>query len=79
MTNYEKMLELTGDTATKEQVKSWAYMNRVTVSEMCYDKPFECMEKSVDVFSESDKYELGGNEHENWDRFLDCDFVEVTG
>lgn len=73
MTNYKKMLELTRTTATKEDIKSWAYMNRVCVAELAYDEPFKPMYPSVRSF-------LGGensmDEDENWERFLECEYVE---
>ena len=74
MTNYEKMLELTGARATKEEVKSWAYMNRIWVLEMADDEPFKPMKASVETFINSD---YSGDETENWTRFLDCEYVEV--
>ena len=73
MTNYQKMLELTGSKATKEGIKGWAYMNRVSVSEVYYDEPFECMKASAVVFMGSGDYNK--DEHKNWDKFLDCEYV----
>lgn len=74
MTNYEKMLELTGAKATKKEVKTWAYMNRICVLEMADDEPFQIMKHSVETFMK-DGY--SGDETENWSRFLDCEYREV--
>ena len=76
MTNYEKMLEITGARATKEEVKSWAYMNRIWVLEMAEIEPFEPMKLSVETFMK-DGY--SGDETENWERFLECEYVEGQG
>lgn len=75
MTNYEKMLELTGARATREDIVKWAYMNRVWVLEMAEDEPFEPMKASVEAFMK-DGY--SDDEDENWERFLDCEYVEVA-
>lgn len=74
MTNHEKMIELAGSEADKETIKQWGYMNRITVSVMDYEKNFECMEDSVKHFMESKHY--SEDEDENWDKFLDAEFVE---
>ena len=73
MTNYEKMLELTGAKATKAEIKTWAYMNRIYLIELAYGEPFQTMKSSVKTFTK-DGYSW--EEEENWDRFLDCEYVE---
>lgn len=72
MTNLEKMNELVGASASKEQIKSWAYMNRVVVSCLHFEQEFEGMEHSVDCFMESPEY--SDDEHENWDKYLDAEY-----
>ena len=73
MTIFEKMNEIKGSCATKEQIKKRAYMNRVTVDIVHCDDGFEVLEKSVLAFIESESY--GINEFENWDKFLDSEFI----
>ena len=75
MTNYEKMLELTGAKATKKEIKSWAYMNRVCVAELHDDEPFEPMKASVEAFYKSIK-DTGDESHKR-EKFLDCEYMEV--
>ena len=72
MTNLEKMRELTGHNATKEQVMDWAYMNRVLVLELADEEPFESMSKSVESFLR--KHDIV-DEHQNWSAFLDAEWV----
>lgn len=75
MTNLEKMNELVKASATKEQIKNWAYANRITVCNLHLDcEEFECMEKSVDTFLDTYDY-FGMDEHEAWDKFLDVDYI----
>jgi len=74
MTNLDKMNELVGSNAPKEEIKTWAYMNRVPVSCLHFEEKFEAMEQSIDHFIASDNY--GSDEHENWDQFLDAEYIE---
>ena len=74
MTNQEKMNELLGDTANKEQITNWAYMNRIHVSELHFVEEFETMEKSVEHFMNSDVINV--DEFTNWSNFLDSEYVE---
>lgn len=73
--NLEKMNELAG-AATKQQVVDWAYNNRVMVSAMAYDEPFESMEHSVDVFIQTDAYQNEDDEIKAWGLFLDAPYQE---
>lgn len=76
MTNLEKMNELAGSKADKEQIKQWAYMNRVFVG-CLYDEPeFYGMERTVIHFMESDFYtDNFEDETKLWDGFLDFEYV----
>lgn len=56
MTNLEKMNDLVGTNADKEQIINWAYMNRVLFDSLFLEKEFEVMEKSVMAFVETDPY-----------------------
>jgi len=73
MTNLEKMIELTGHEADKKQVMEWAYMNRIWVLDLQDHDPFQTMEASVNHWIENNAY--CGDEHENWPRFLDAEYV----
>lgn len=73
MTNLEKMNELVGATANKEQIKHWAYDNRVTVSVLHFESEFKTMENSVNSFLDSDSF--SENEFKNWDEFLESEYV----
>jgi len=76
MTNLEKMNELVGSNATKEQVLEWAYMNRIIVEQLPEEPEFEVMDKSVENFCNSDFYkENFSDEYKIWDKFLDSEFV----
>lgn len=71
----EKMNELVGSEATKDEVINWAYSNRIYVVCIHLDEPkFEALESTVEKFLESEQY--SGDEHESWDKFLDFEFVE---
>lgn len=73
MTNLEKMNELVGTNVTKEQIKNWAYANRIHVMELHYEDEFDSMANSVEEFNNSDQ--VTTDEHENWDNFLDREFI----
>jgi hypothetical protein len=73
MTNYEKMLEIVNINASKEQIKNWAYMNRIAICCLFYEPEFKIMKKSVYDFMETDLY--CNDEHENWVKFLDLEFI----
>jgi len=77
MTNYEKMKELVGSTATKEEVKAWAYMNRVTVSILPYEaKEMKPMLNSVNHFMSTKLYSDNVLEEDVlWDKFLAEEFA----
>ena len=71
----DKMNELVGTNASKEKIMGWAYQNRVHVICMHLDEPkFEALENSVQRFIDSGQ--LVDDEHENWGRFLEMEFVE---
>lgn len=73
MTNLEKMNEIVGTEATKEQVVKWAYMNRIHVFDLHHQKEFQSLESTVDRFY--DTHEFTGDEFKDWEDFLDSDFV----
>lgn len=75
MTNLEKMNELVKSNATKEQIKSWAYMNRITVMSLPLEEEFNELEHSVNHFIENYDYHSKANEHDVWDNFLDAKYV----
>lgn len=76
MTNLEKMNELAGTDANKQQIVNWAYNNRIHVICLHLDEEmFSTMENSVNSFVDSDLYHID-DEFINWDKFLDKDFVE---
>lgn len=75
MTNLEKMNELTESRATKEQIKNWAYFNRIHVCSLYLDEEsFATLENSVEHFVNSDLF--GEDEFKNWEHFLDSEFIE---
>lgn len=53
MNNLEKMNQLVGASATKENIKNWAYENRILVFALGYEEEFESMENSIESFSQS--------------------------
>lgn len=73
MTNLEKMNELVRSDADKEQIKNWAYMNRIHVVDLHLVKQFEQMEDSVDHFISQGKYDLE-DELNAWDLFLESKY-----
>ena len=73
---WEKMNELVGSKEDKEQIKRWAYMNRIMVMSIHYEEEFEILEKSVEAFIEQVDYHGHADEHEAWDAFLEFDYVE---
>ena len=73
---WEKMNELIGSEASKEQIKSWAYMNRIMVMSIHLEEAFEALEKSVDAFIETFDYHGNPDEQAVWDAFLEFEFVE---
>jgi len=76
MTNYEKMIQLVKSDASKDQIKAWAYMNRVTVCMLPYEaEEMKPMLKSVDAFMNTKDYQIGLDEDEVWDKFLDAEYV----
>ena len=74
LTNLEKMNELVSDNADIDTVSRWAYMNRILVSCLDMEEEFETMKNSVETFVNSDMY--SDDEHENWRKFLECEYVE---
>lgn len=75
MTNLEKMNQLVGSKATKDQIKQWAYMNRILVDCLYLESEFEIMENSINTFINDDSFEFTGDELEMWDKFLENEFV----
>lgn len=73
MTNLEKMNELVGLNAKKQEIINWAYANRITVSTLDLYEPFQSMANSVSTFVDLDL--ISGDEFEDWDNFLDSEFV----
>ena len=73
---WEKMNELVGSAGTKEQIKSWAYHNRIVVMDVHFEEEFEVLAASVDAFIET--FDTHGNpdEHAAWDAFLEFDFID---
>jgi hypothetical protein len=77
MTNLEKMNELVGSEATKDQIVKWAYMNRIYVGGLYDEGEFSTMELSVLNFMESDFYNDNVlDEFALWDMFLESKFVQ---
>lgn len=74
MTNLEKMNQLVGANVNEEQVKHWAYNNRITVDCLHFEEEFESMEKSVDKFINSELYSV--DEFKNWDEFLRMNYID---
>ena len=77
MTNLQKINELVDAESSKEQVISWAYMNRIWLSGLPEEEEFASMKASVDDFM-SKKTELR-TEYDMWDNFLDREFIESEG
>ncbi|CAM4111907.1 hypothetical protein [Mesobacillus thioparans] len=75
MTNLEKMNELVGSEANKEQIIKWAYMNRILFDCVHLETEFEEMEKSVKVFMDTNSYSESDTEFDLWDKFLDAEFA----
>jgi effector-binding domain-containing protein len=76
VTNLEKMNELVGSNATKEEVIKWAYMNRIHVGELALEPEFEEMYNSVENFCNSNDYADNiDDEFKLWSKFLDSEFV----
>lgn len=75
MTNLEKMNEIVGTAATKEQVVQWAYMNRIHVLNLDLEPEFECMKKSVENFYNNTEV-FSADEFKNWDNFLLSEYAE---
>ena len=74
MTNLEKMKELVGsEKVTKEDIISWAYMNRVLLEDLPFEKEFSSMEYSVRKFIENDE---STSEFETWEKFLDANYLK---
>ena len=77
MTNLQKMNELVGANSSKEQVHSWAYMNRIWLSDLPYEKEFSLMKVAVDDFMQRES-ELR-TEYDMWNEFLDREHIESEG
>ncbi|STO12752.1 Uncharacterised protein [[Flavobacterium] thermophilum] len=76
MTNLEKMNELVGSNANKDQIIRWAYMNRIHVVELPLEEEFECMQQSVDTFCESEDFQnYIDDEFKLWEKFLEAKYV----
>ncbi|MGD6876900.1 hypothetical protein [Bacillus infantis] len=75
MTNLEKMNKLVDSNANKEQIKKWAYMNRILVESLQFEGEFEEMESSINAFMETDAYFDVHDELKLWDNFLDAEYV----
>lgn len=75
MTNLEKMNELVGSNADKEQIIQWAYMNRILFDCVHLEVEFEKMGNSVVAFIESSGYSESNTEFDLWNKFLDAEFV----
>lgn len=75
MNNLEKMNELVSSSATKRQVKDWAYINRILLSELEYEEEFEVMKISIQKFMKSELYTGTLDELKIWDSFLDAEYV----
>ena len=76
VTNLEKMNQLVGASATKQEIMDWAYMNREYVDSFAEDEPFHAMRHSAQVFARTSLLRI--DERDNWSRFLDAKYVEVT-
>lgn len=73
----EKMNELVGGQATKEQIKNWAYMNRITVMQMPDEDEFVTLEETINRFIEEYDYHSKPDEHEAWSAFLDFEYIDA--
>jgi hypothetical protein len=77
MTNLEKMNELVGSAATKDQIVKWAYMNRICLGGLYDEEEFYNFETTVIRFMETDYYnENILDEFKLWDKFLDSEYIE---
>lgn len=68
------MNQLVGTNVTNEQIKDWAYNNRITVSILYFEEEFSPMKKSVEGFMHSDSY--SDDEFKNWDLFLEEKYIQ---
>ena len=59
---------------SKEQIITWAYMNRVLLSDLAEEEIFQVMKKSVEDFMEKEAKELN-TEYDMWDVFLDSEYI----
>ena len=73
---YEKMNELVDSEGTKDQIKSWAYANRICVCDVPFEEEFETLEFTVEKFIEEVDYHGMTDEHKAWDLFLEYEVVE---
>lgn len=75
MTNLEKMNELVGSKADKEQIINWAYMNRILMDCLHLEEEFDVMTNSVNAFMDSEFYQNCNTEFDLWEKFLDAEFI----
>lgn len=76
MTNLEKMNELVGTNASKKEIVTWAYMNRIALIDLPCEKEFANMDKSVEAFHKTnDWFNDSEGERKNWEKFLESKFV----
>ena len=73
---YEKMNELVNSDATKDQMKSWVYANRVCVGGLHLEEEFKSLETTVEKFIDEVNYHGMTDEHNAWDLFLEYEVVE---
>lgn len=71
----QKMNELVGANATKDQIEKWAYMNRIHVCTLHFETEFECLEKTVNAFYQNGDRETL-DERDAWKAFLDFSVVD---
>lgn len=74
MTNGDKMRDLVGADSQDDEIVSWAYMNRITLTELAFEPEFKDMETSINAYL-SDKGIADDAEQEFKD-FLKADYVE---
>ena len=70
------MNKLVKSDATKDQMNSWAYANRIYVCDIPFQEEFESLETTVEKFIEEVDYHGMDDEHEAWDLFLEYKVVE---
>lgn len=72
----DKMNQVVNSNANKSQIKSWAYNNRILVSDVYLEHEFGFLEKTVNKFFENPDNQVELDEYRLWDKFLDYSYIE---